>query len=76
MVQLFKLTPTQWKTFSSGLSNISQGIILFSLAAFFVPKAVNLDEDFSKQFATLSFIGGLLLFIVSIIISGKGNHDR
>lgn len=73
MIKWFKLTPTQWKVFGSGLSNISQAIILFSLAAFFVPRAVNLQEDFPKIFASIIFIWGLFLFVVSIIISKKGN---
>jgi len=35
-----KLTAAQWKLLSSALSNIAQAIVLFSLAAFFVPEVV------------------------------------
>lgn len=48
-----KLTHPQWKTLTTALSNIGQAVILFSLAAFFVPQAVNLPNDFSKGFSVL-----------------------
>lgn len=43
-----KLSPQQWKLLAGAFSNISQAIILFALASFFVPEAVGLPRDFSR----------------------------
>ena len=67
-----KLAPSQWKTLTSAFSNISQAIILFSLAAFFVPQTVNLPEDFSKEFAIWVLIYGLVLLTLAVLISKRG----
>lgn len=72
MKKLFKLSPTQWTVLSKAFSNISQAIILFSLAAFFVPEAVSLTINFSKIYAFLMLLCGLSLFIITVIISKKG----
>lgn len=65
------LTPHQWKTLASALSNIGQAIILFSFAAYFVPKTINLPNDFSKEFPILTFIDGVFILAVAVIISKK-----
>lgn len=67
-----KLTLGQWKLLSSVISNISQAIILFGLAALFVPQALNLEGNFSKEFASLILISGLSLLIAAVIISKRG----
>jgi len=64
-----RLTPNQWRVLASAISNISQGVILFSFAAFFVPQAVSLPENFSKEFAIRFFGGGLILLISAIMMS-------
>lgn len=69
---LFKLTNPQWKLLASAISNISQGIILFSLAAFFVPEAVGLPRDFSQIIARNFLYGGLSLLLSAVILSKKG----
>jgi hypothetical protein len=75
MKKYFQLNPSQWKVVSSAFSNISQAIILFSFAAFFVPQTVNLSENFSKTFAVLILFYGLLLMLAAVIISAKGKID-
>jgi hypothetical protein len=49
-----RLVASQWKVISSALSNIGQGIVLFSLVALFVPETVGLNINFSRRIA-LSF---------------------
>ena len=73
MKRRIKLTPTQWKTLTSALSNMGQAVILFSLAAFFVPESINLSENFSKSFSTLIFVNGFSVLIGAVIISRKGS---
>lgn len=72
MKKLFRLSPAQWKVLSSAFCNMGQAVILFAFAALFVPQTVNLSENFSKQFAILALIYGLLLLGVSVIIVKKG----
>lgn len=72
MKKLLSLTPAQWKTLASALSNIGQAVILFSFAAYFVPQSLNLPESFSKQFPVLAFLDGVLILAVAVIISKKG----
>lgn len=72
MISKPKLSPTQWKLLSSAFSNIGQAIILFSLAAFFVPEVVGLKSDFSKGEAILILFSGLFLLTIAVIISKKG----
>lgn len=67
-----KLTPNQWKLLSSAFSNMSQAILLFLLAAFFVPEVVGLKTNFSKGLSILILIGGLSLLGLSVIIVKKG----
>ena len=69
MVQQLKLTSAKLKIFASASSNIGQAIILFSLTAFFFPEVVSLPKEFSKEIASLVFIGGLLLIIGAAIIT-------
>ena len=69
MINWFKLTPAQWKVLASALSNIGQGVILFSFAAIFVPEAVSLSNNFPKQFGIETLIGGLILLLCAIIMS-------
>lgn len=71
MLRYPKLTPPQWKNLASAFSHMGQAIILFSLAAFFVPQTVSLPEDFSKGFAFFTFLGGLIPLFGSVIISKK-----
>lgn len=72
MIKGPKLSPTQWKLLASATANISQAIILFGLAALFVPQALNLEGNFSKEFALLILICGLSLLIGAVIISKRG----
>lgn len=64
-----KLTPSQWKYLATGASNVSLAIIIFSLAAIFVPETVNLTGEFSQAKAVFYLICGFLLFGVGVIIS-------
>ncbi len=66
-----KLTFPQWKLLASAFSNIAQAVILFSLAAFFVPEAVSLSSSFSQNLAVGFLFGGLLLLAIAVIISKK-----
>lgn len=66
-----KLTPAQLRTLASAFSNISQAIILFSLAAAFVPEAINLSRDFSRPVAFGYLTCGLILLAFSAILVRK-----
>lgn len=67
-----KLLPQQWKLLASVSSNIGQAIILFSLAAIFVPEAISLTKDYPKFFALSFFLAGLLILVGAVIITKKG----
>lgn len=67
-----RLSPEQWRLLSGAFSNISQAIILFSAATFFVPEAVGLSTSFSKATAFIYFLGGLLTLAIGVILSNKG----
>lgn len=66
-----RLSKSQWKRLASALSNISQGVILFSAAAFFVPEVVGLSKSFSRSTAFLYFLSGLCILIGAVILSKK-----
>ena len=65
-----------WKYLATGFSNITQAIILFSLAAIFVPEAVNLSLLFTKAKAIGYLFCGVALFIIGGIISKKGYKNE
>lgn len=67
-----RFSKSQWKIFASAVSNISQAIILFALAAFFVPETVGLGNDFSRIAAFFYFISGLLILLGAGILASKG----
>lgn len=69
-----KLSQEQWKLLSGAFSNIGQAIILFSLAAFFVPEAVGLEKEFSRLTSTLFFMFGLTIFVIALIMIKKGKY--
>lgn len=69
MIKWFKLTKDQWKILASALSNIGQGVILFSFAAIFVPEVVSLSNNFPKQSGIETLMGGLILLLCAIIMS-------
>lgn len=72
MIKGPKLTIAQWKLLASAFSNMSQAVILFSMAAFFVPEAVSLPVNFSQVLAVGFLFGGLLMLAVGVIIIRKG----
>lgn len=69
-----KLVPKQWRLLATGFSNISQAIILFSLAALFVPETVGLLKEFSRSQALIYLLAGLILFGLGVILMKKGNN--
>lgn len=72
MIKGPKLTHPQWKLLASGLSNIGQAVILFSLAAIFVPEVVSLSGIFSR-FVAIGYLScGLFILIVAVILSRRG----
>ncbi len=74
MIKGPKLLPRQWKLLASAFSNISQAIILFSAAAFFVPEAVGLAKNFSRGLAFAYLVCGLSLLAIGVIIAKKGKQ--
>ena len=72
MAKLFHLTPIRWKTLASVFLNVGQAVLLFSFAALFATKAVNLTDDYSKVLVVFAFISGLLSILFGVIISEKG----
>ena len=71
--QLFKQASSQWKLYGNAFSNIAQAIVIFSLAAIFVPEAVSLSRNFSQVFGVTCFIAGLILLYVAGILIKKGS---
>lgn len=67
-----KLEPRQWDLLASAFSNISQGIVLFSLATIFIPEAAGLSKDFSKIVGVLFLFGGFIVLTAGVIIRKKG----
>ena len=65
------LIKSQWKILASAFSNISQAVILFSFASFFVPETVGLQKDFSRFSATIFFLCGLTLLLIAVILGRK-----
>lgn len=72
MIKGPKLNSAQWKLLASAVSNISQAIILFSFAAFFVPETVGLSRNFSQIVSVGIFISGLLTLLLAAIIVRRG----
>ncbi len=70
--KLFTLIPSQWGLFANALSNISQAIILFSLAGMFVPQTVNLGKNFPFLLGLTYFVAGLIMLLFSGILIKKG----
>ena len=67
-----KLTTKQWHLLASAFSNISQAIILFSFAAFFVPEAISLTGNYSKISGFGFLAAGLFILVNAVIIAEKG----
>lgn len=67
-----KLTLAQWEYLTNAFSNISQAIIIFSLAAIFVPEVVNLSGEFPQITALGYLAGGLISLGMGVIMSKKG----
>ena len=67
-----RFSPKQWSVLSSAISNLGQAIILFSLAAYFVPEAVQLKSEFPKVNALLMLFFGTIVLAGSVIITPKG----
>lgn len=72
MINLFKFLPRQWKLLATAIANISQAIILFSLAAIFVPKTVSLPPEFPRLVSISFLIIGLILLMGGVIIIKRG----
>lgn len=72
MNKKFKFLPKQWKLLATAISNIAQAVILFSLAAIFVPEVVNLSSEFSRIQAIIYLIIGLLVLMGGAIIMRRG----
>lgn len=71
-MKALRLSPEQWKLLSGAFSNMGQAIILFSLAAFFVPETVGLSQDFSRDFSIGFLLSGLILLAAAVIIIKRG----
>lgn len=67
-----RLTRNQWQVLSTAIIHIAEAIILFSLAAFFVPEALNLSKDFSRITAFGFLISGLTILVAGVILAKKG----
>lgn len=72
MIKGPRLTSYQWKLLASAFSNMSQAVMLFSLAAFFVPETVGLAKDFSRLVSFLFFVSGLIILTGAVILSNRG----
>lgn len=71
-VKLFHLTPARWKSLASVFLNVGQAVLLFSFAAFFAPKVINLTDEYSKGLTLFAFFSGLTSIAFGVIISEKG----
>lgn len=67
-----KLSKGQFRFFASAVRTISEGVILGSSAAFFLPETLQLKEAIiGSRYLVILFIG-LLLLIVGAIFERKG----
>lgn len=71
-MKVLQLSSSQWKILVSAFSNISQAIILFALAALFVPETVGLAKNFSRFVALGYSICGLIMLGGAVILAKKG----
>ena len=68
----FGLEKEQWKVIASTVTHIAEAILIFSLAAFFVPEAVGLEKDFSRIVVGLFFASGLTTLTIAVILTKRG----
>lgn len=54
------------------MSHVSEAIILFSLAAVFVPETIGLPKEFSRITAILFLVSGLTTLVIAVILAKKG----
>jgi len=71
MLDSFKFKTHQWNLLAGAFSNIAQGVILFSLGAYFIPKVVGLPDDFPVERSINFLLGGLILLAVGVTIVKK-----
>ena len=69
-----RLIPSQLILLSGAFSNMGQAIILFSLAAFFLPETIGLSVDFFRPAAVLFFVFGLIKLTTAAILVKKGKQ--
>lgn len=69
-----KLSPEQWKLLAGAFSNMGQAIVLFSLAALFVPEAIGLIKSFSRFIAGGYLLAGLTVLLLGVILTEKGKR--
>lgn len=71
MLQGPKLRPPQWRRLASVFSNVGQAIVIFSLAAVFVPEVVGLKLGFPRLVGFLYLFWGLIIIMGAVILSYK-----
>lgn len=67
-----RLSKGQLLYFASTLKTISEGIILGSSAAFFLPETLQLRESISQNRYLTILLTGLILLVVGAIIQKRG----
>lgn len=67
-----RLSKGQFRFFASAVRTISEGIILGSSAAFFLPETLQLKEPISINRYSAILAAGLILLIIGAIFESKG----
>lgn len=74
MLKTPKFTKTQYTYISSVFKTISEGIVLGSSAAYFLPEALQIENPISLTRYLSILIVGLLFLIVGVILAKKGTR--
>ncbi len=69
---LSKFSKGQYLYIASALKTLSEGIILGSSAAFFLPESLQLGTPISLIRFMVLFLVGMLLLIIGVIIQKRG----
>lgn len=72
-----KLSKEQYKYLASSLKTFSEGVLLGSSAAFFLPEAFQLKESISiTRYLSIVFVGLISFMIGAILVKRGEKYDR
>lgn len=69
------LSDSQYLYFASAFKTFSEGIMLGTTAAFFLPETLQLDKPIQINRFVVIFLTGLIILVVGGIVEKRGKHD-